>query len=174
MSERLGKIHFWPSLICMNLLFGPMFLQGIAGFHRRWYDGGKSFEETASATHWLCDAWSWFANHIFGMHVPANMLGLNSLMSFGAWGLALAQVPFILNFFFSISRGKKVSSDNPWHATTLEWATPTPPGHGNFNFEPVVYRDPYEYSQPGAPTDYTPQWLPPGEKPVEQLTHAQH
>jgi cytochrome c oxidase subunit 1 len=151
-----------------------MSVQGLGGFHRRWYDGGKTFEELNKATHWLADGWSWFANHIFGMHVPANMLGLNSLMSFGAWGLALAQVPFIFNVFFSISKGKKVATDNPWHATTLEWATPTPPGHGNFNFTPEVHRDPYEYSQPNASTDYTPQWLAEGEKPVDKLTHAQH
>lgn len=176
MSERLGKLHFWPSFVFMNVLFGPMFIQGLGGFHRRWYDGGKTFEELNKATHWLCDAWSSVAHFIsFGhMNVPANMLGLNSLMSFGAWGLALAQVPFIFNLFFSISKGKKVASDNPWHATTLEWATPTPPGHGNFNFTPEVHRDPYEYSQPGASTDYTPQWLAEGEKPKDELTHAQH
>ena len=44
-----------------------------------------------------------------------------------------------------------------WDATTLEWATPTPPPHGNFVFEPVVYRGPYEYSVPGHPADYHPQ-----------------
>jgi cytochrome c oxidase subunit 1 len=67
------------------------------------------------------------------------------------------QVPFICNFFWSIWNGKKVTSDNPWQATTLDWATPTPPPHGNFASEPVVYRGPYEYSVPGAPRDFTPQ-----------------
>ena len=69
--------------------------------------------------------------------------------------------------------GKKVTSDNPWQATTLEWATPTPPPHGNFLTEPVACRDPYEYSVPGADTDFTPQWQPdpsgtpePEESPV--------
>ena len=55
---------------------------------------------------------------------------------------------FIFNFFMSIRNGKKVTSDNPWEATTLEWSTPTPPPHGNFVKEPVVYRGPYEYSVP--------------------------
>jgi len=56
--------------------------------------------------------------------------------------------------------GKKVTSDNPWEATTLEWQTPTPPPHGNFDKEPTVYRGPYEYSVPGASKDYTPKNQP--------------
>jgi cytochrome c oxidase subunit I len=50
--------------------------------------------------------------------------------------------------------------DNPWEATTLEWAAPSPPPHGNFR-EPrstAAHRDPYDYSVPGAPRDHTPQW----------------
>ncbi|MCX6881973.1 MAG: cytochrome C oxidase subunit I, partial [Verrucomicrobia bacterium] len=53
--------------------------------------------------------------------------------------------------------GRKVESDNPWDATTLEWQTPTPPPHGNFAVEPTVYRGPYEYSVPGAVRDFIPQ-----------------
>jgi len=151
MNETLGRLHFWPSLLFMNLLFAPMLIQGMAGFHRRWYDGGAAFEDTTRSLLWM-----------------------NELMSFAAWGLALSQVAFILNLFLSIKGGKKVKSDNPWQATTLEWATPTPPGHGNFLSEPVVCRDPYEYSVPGAETDYSPQWLADGEKVEDKLTHAEH
>jgi cytochrome c oxidase subunit 1 len=79
-------------------------------------------------------------------------------MSWAAWIMALFQIPFILNVFISIFRGKKVESDNPWNATTLEWATPTPPGHGNFTFDVTAERGPYEYSVPGATEDFTPQW----------------
>ncbi len=43
MSEFWGKVHFWPSLICMNMIFLPMFLQGMLGMHRRWYDGGQGW-----------------------------------------------------------------------------------------------------------------------------------
>jgi cytochrome c oxidase subunit 1 len=133
MSEALGLWHFWPSLICMNLIFFPMLLQGIAGVNRRLYDGGATY------TH------------------AHNVLYLNVVMSWAAWVLAIAQIPFIYNFFYSIFRGRKINSDNPWQATTLEWATPTPPPHGNFVKPLMVYRGPYEYSLPGAAKDFSPQ-----------------
>lgn len=157
MNDFLGKLHFWPSLLGMNMIFAPMFIQGMAGFHRRWYDGGKYFEQTSGASNWFTELNSNFFG-LFGMDVANNLLGLNVLVSFGAFILALGQVPFILNFFLSIKGGKKVENDNPWHATTLEWAAPTPPPHGNFDFEPVVVRGPYEYSVPGVSQDYFPQW----------------
>jgi cytochrome c oxidase subunit 1 len=88
------------------------------------------------------------------------VMGLNGQISRAAWLLGLAQIPFIINFFWSIKHGKKVESDNPWGATTLEWQTPTPPPHGNFAIEPVAHRGPYDYSVPGAKTDFTPQNQP--------------
>jgi cytochrome c oxidase subunit 1 len=134
MSEGLGKLHFWGSLLFINTIFMPMFVQGMAGVSRRLYDGGEAY--------------------LHAQHV----LGLNRMMSVGAWGLALFQIPFIINFFLSLKTGRK-SEDNPWHATTLEWATPTPPPHGNFAKIPNVHRGPYVYSEPGHPTDYSPQNL---------------
>jgi cytochrome c oxidase subunit I len=91
--------------------------------------------------------------------------GLTRMASWGAWILLVAQLPFIVNFFLSIFAGKKVESDNPWEATTLEWATPTPPPHGNFLTVPQVYRDAYEYSVPGHATDYFPQFVSEESKP---------
>jgi len=148
MSEFWGKVHFWPSMILMNCIFMPMFLQGIAGVHRRWYNGGVAngdavFEVTKHALHW------------------------NAFMSWAAWLLAVAQLPFIINFFMAWKWGEKVN-DNPWESTTLEWQTATPPPHGNFSEQPVVYRGPYEYSVPGEDKDYLPQNQPPKEqKPVK-------
>lgn len=134
MNETLGKIHFWLSLIGMNLVFAPMFIQGIKGMSRRMADGGATY---------------------FGADDIA--LTLNKSITHAGVLLAFAQIPFILNVFMSLKTGKKVESDNPWGATTLDWATPTPPPHGNFASEPVVYRGPYEYSAPGAKLDYLPQ-----------------
>jgi cytochrome c oxidase subunit 1 len=131
MNETLGKIHFLFSFIFMNVIFLPMFWIGMAGVSRRLYDQTQ-----------------------YAHGVPAQ--GLTIMSSWGAWMLALGQIPFIINFFVSIRAGKK-ASDNPWEATTLEWSAPSPPPHGNFATEPVVYRGPYEYSVPGAKSDYYPQ-----------------
>ncbi len=135
MSEFLGKLHFWPSFIFMNGIFFPMLIQGMAGVSRRLYDGGTIYAHAQ------------------------DVLPLNAMMSWSAWLLALAQIPFIINFFVSIRKGKEVS-DNPWQATTLEWAAPSPPPHGNFETLPTVYRGPYEYSIPDQDTDYLPQHQP--------------
>jgi cytochrome c oxidase subunit 1 len=139
MNDFWGKVHFWPSLICMNVIFLPMFLQGMQGMHRRWYDGGKD--------------WGVAAEHVWGL----TGFQWNMPISIAAWVMGLAQIPFIINFFYSIWKGKKVENDNPWDATTLEWTAPSPPGHGNFLTPPVAYRGPYEYSLPRRGKDYTMQ-----------------
>ena len=148
MSEFWGRVHFWSSLIFMNLIFMPMFAQGMAGMSRRMSDGGATYALTnadnADAAGALSD----------------TIMGLNVSISAAAWAMLLAQIPFIVNLFWSVKYGKKVGSDNPWRATTLEWETPTPPPHGNFTKEVKVYRDPYEYSVPGAQEDFTPQAKP--------------
>jgi cytochrome c oxidase subunit 1 len=143
MSEGLGRIHFVLSFIFMNLIFGPMFLQGLAGMLRRMSDGGATY--------------SLAQNPGVEGALSDFIINLNKGVSMAAWGLGLAQLPFIINFFWSIKNGKKVESDNPWQATTLEWQTPTPPPHGNFDKEPEVHRGPYDYSVPGAKNDYSPQ-----------------
>jgi cytochrome c oxidase subunit 1 len=78
-------------------------------------------------------------------------------MSICAWVLGLAQIPFIINFFWSIKHGREARSDNPWEATTLDWATSTPPLHGNFAQPPIVYRGPYDYGVRGVERDFCPQ-----------------
>jgi cytochrome c oxidase subunit 1 len=78
----------------------------------------------------------------------------------GAVGLGLSQIPFIINLFWSIKHGVKIPNDNPWDATALEWQTETPPYVYNFRREPVVYRGPYEYSVPGSDKDFLPQNQP--------------
>jgi len=88
-------------------------------------------------------------------------LDINELMTVGAFGLGLFQLPFMLNFFGSMFFGKKVESDNPWHANSLEWSTSTPPPHLNWPGEiPTVYHGPYEFSHPNMTEDYAPQWVP--------------
>ncbi len=79
--------------------------------------------------------------------------------------LFLGQLPFVVNFFWSLWAGKKAER-NPWEANTLEWSAPSPPPHGNFEALPVVYRGPYEYSLPGVLEDWIPQDRPVEPRPV--------
>jgi cytochrome c oxidase subunit 1 len=81
-------------------------------------------------------------------------------MSVCAILMVAVQVVFAVNFFWSMFYGQVVGR-NPWRANGLEWAAPSPPGHGNFDFQPVVYRGPYEYSSPEVDSDYYPQTQPP-------------
>ena len=147
MNEFWGKVHFWTSLIFMNLIFQPMFAQGMAGLGRRMYDGGVTYAGADDPAAGL-------------VGVPQWVFGMNRHISWAAWMLGLAQIPFIINFFLSMKKGEKVTSDNPWGATTLEWQTPTPPPHGNFDRPIEVHRGPYEYSVPGHDGDFTPQTEP--------------
>ena len=146
MNEFWGRVHFWLSLIFMNLIFQPMLFQGMAGMLRRMADGGANYSAAR-----VPDAVGGLANYIMQM---------NTMISYAVWMLGLAQVPFIINFFYSMWKGPKAPSDNPWQATTLEWQTPTPPPHGNFLTAPAVFRGPYEYSVPGHAQDFTPQNQP--------------
>jgi cytochrome c oxidase subunit 1 len=133
MHEGLGKIHFVGSLICMNVIFMPMFVQGLAGVNRRLWDGGTLYTHAQST------------------------LSLNVPMSYAALALAFFQLFFIVNLVWSLRSGR-ASGVNPWEATTLEWSAPTPPrAHGNFDQVPRVVRDPYEYSVPGAAAGFLPQ-----------------
>ena len=134
MSDWLGKLHFWPSLIFINGIFLPMFSMGLAGVNRRLYDPAQ-----------------------YAHALPTQPL--NVVISWSAWLLALAQIPFMINFFWSLFFGKKTDI-NPWQCTTLEWTAPSPPPHGNFAQAPVVYRGPYEYHAPGQKSDFWPQSQP--------------
>ena len=135
MSERLGKIHFWLTLIFFNLVFFPMHTLGIGGMMRRIYDPTQY------------------------PHLDMQQ-DLNRIVSLFAFALVATQFIFAFNFFYSMFRGKKAGM-NPWRANSLEWTVPSPPPHGNFERMPVVHRGPYEYSHPDAPDDFWPQSDPP-------------
>ncbi|HZL79402.1 MAG TPA: cbb3-type cytochrome c oxidase subunit I [Candidatus Limnocylindrales bacterium] len=145
MNEFWGRVHFWCSFAFMNIVFMPMFVQGIKGMLRRMSDGGINY--SAARVPNAIDA------------LPGTVMQMNGVILWAAVCLGIAQIPFIINLFWSISRGEKVGA-NPWRATTLDWQTPTPPPHGNFAHEPHVARGPYEYSVPGAAEDFTPQNAP--------------
>jgi cytochrome c oxidase subunit 1 len=135
MSESLGRIHFWITLVGAYAIFMPMHYLGLAGQPRRY----SQFTE---------------------LNYLQPLIPLNKFITYAAIITVAAQLIFLFNLFWSMFKGVK-ASDNPWEATTLEWTTATPPPHDNFGgVTPVVYNGPYEYSVPGAPRDFTMQTDP--------------
>jgi cytochrome c oxidase subunit 1 len=134
LDETLGKWHFFLTLIFFNLAFFPMHNLGLGGMMRR------------------------IADPMVYEHLR-QLQPLNQLCTIGAIGLGFTTFIFIWNVIRSLRSGEK-APNNPWHANTLEWTVPSPPGHGNFPKTPVVYHGPYEYSVPGIDKDYLPQTEP--------------
>ena len=138
LNNNLGYIHFWISMIGAYVIFWPMHYEGLAGMPRRYYDYSN-----------------WESFKQFG--------DLNKVISFTAIVVFAAQILFLLNFFYSIWKGRIVTTLNPWSANTLEWTTPIHPGHGNWEGEiPEVYRGAYEYGKEGI--DFIPQNVPLGDE----------
>ncbi|MEX0704166.1 MAG: cbb3-type cytochrome c oxidase subunit I [Planctomycetales bacterium] len=139
MNEGLGKLHFALTFIGFNGTFFPMHLLGVAGMPRRYADPYI---------------------HPYLEH----LLPMNQFMTISAILMGTAQFLLLGNFFYSMFFGPKVGR-NPWRANGLEWTAPSPPGHGNFDVAPVVFRGPYEYSSPLVERDYLMQttYIPPEE-----------
>ena len=137
LNSTLGYIHFWVTMIGSYLIFWPMHYQGLAGIPRRYLDkrGWVSFNDFPELD---------------------KMITIVSIIVFAM------QLMFVFNFIYSIFKGRKVTSTNPWGANTLEWTTPIRPGHGNWPGEiPEVHRWPYDYSKDGR--EFIPQTEPIGE-----------
>ena len=139
MNETLGLIHFWITLIGGYAIFFPMHF--MTGLPRRYYT---------------------FAN----FETFNNFDNLVVFISVAAMVVFATQLLFIVNFFYSIFKGRKVEGEvcNPWGGTTLEWTAPVERLHGNWPGEiPTVHRWPYDFNVNGR--DFIPQTEPlkPGE-----------
>ncbi|MDB5921280.1 MAG: cytochrome c oxidase, subunit, partial [Betaproteobacteria bacterium] len=109
LSERLGKWNFWLFFMGFNVTFYTMHHLGLYGIPRRVYT------------------------------YPSNIRWneLNALASLGALMIAVSIVVFLVNVIRSY-RGGAPAGDNPWGASTLEWATVSPPPVYNVARIPVV------------------------------------
>jgi cytochrome c oxidase subunit 1 len=134
MNNTIGYIHFWITFVGAYLIFWPMHYQGMANVPRRYYD--------------------------FSLWTSFNQFNdLNKFITVVSIIVFAAQLMFVFNYFYSVYKGRKVRTANPWNANTLEWTTPINPGHGNWPGEiPEVHRWAYDYSKDGR--DHIPQTEP--------------
>ena len=123
MNETMGKIHFWVTMIGAYAIFWPMHYMGMAGVPRRYY----RFDNF--------DAFSQFAD-------------MNKFITIAAIIVFAVQIIFVVNFFWSIWKGRKMTEKNPYGANTLEWTTPIDVPHGNWPGKiPAVHRWAYDYGK---------------------------
>ena len=138
-NDKLGRIHFWFTFVGSYAIYYPMHYLGLEGMPRRYFSYGDT------------------------EFISASSADLNVAISIAAIFVAASQIFFFWNMIQSLFKGEK-ADPNPWGATTLEWRTPqTPPGHGNFDELPLVYRWAYDYSVPGYEQDFIPQDVSPAE-----------
>jgi len=113
LDEKIGKWHFWLTLIGMNLTFGPMHILGLQGMSRRIfsYSDGQGF-----------DLW-------------------NLVATIGAFTIAVSLLVFFYNCWVSYRRHKANPVDpgpDPWDARSLEWSVPSPVPEHNFDEIPQI------------------------------------
>ncbi len=109
LNERLGAWNFWLMFVGTNVTFFPMFVNGLLGMPRRIYT-------YPAGLGW--DFW-------------------NLLETAGGLILFVGILLFVINFLVSLSSGEPAGS-NPWDASSLEWATTSPPAAYNFETLPEV------------------------------------
>jgi cytochrome c oxidase subunit 1 len=77
---------------------------------------------------------------------PAEFQVLNVMSTAGASILAVGYLMPLVYLIWSMRYGP-LAPANPWHATGLEWQTPSPPPEHNFEQTPIVTRAPYAYDE---------------------------
>ena len=107
-DETLAKIHFWWSVISVNVLFFPQHFIGLAGMPRRIPDYSLQFAD-------------W-----------------NMISSLGGFAFGLAQVFFIFVLVKTIRGGEKATAQVWEGAEGLEWTIPSPAPYHTFVEAPQI------------------------------------
>ena len=110
LSEPLGKFHFWSMLVGFNLTFAPFHILGLQGMPRRI----QSYPASLGLATW------------------------NLVSTVGSFIIAASILVFLWNAVASMRKPRREAAD-PWDATTLEWATSSPPPDHNFDEIPTVH-----------------------------------
>jgi len=109
-SEFWGKVHFWCSVVFVNVLFFPQHFLGLAGMPRRIPDYNVAF---------------------------ANF---NMISSIGGFLFGASQLIFIGVLIHCVFFSKKRATDRVWEgAKGLEWTVPSPAPHHTFSVPPVIH-----------------------------------
>lgn len=96
MSERVGVVHFLLTFVCYYATFFPMHLLGLRGQVRRVYDP-------------------------YQYDYLKPLASMNAFITWAAVALAIAQLLFFFNFFWSLRAGERATS-NPWASDFPEWS----------------------------------------------------
>lgn len=107
-NERLGKWHFWCSLISVNILFFPMHFLGLAGMPRRIPDYALQFAD------------------------------INKIVSIGGFMFGLSQLLFVAVVIMAVRGGQKAPAKPWEGAEGLEWTVPSPAPYHTFDTQPEV------------------------------------
>jgi cytochrome c oxidase subunit 1 len=126
MNETMAKIHFWGTMIPLNGIFFGMLMVGYGGMHRRIYNP-------------------------FVYDSLKRLMPINEMITISAILMGAFQIIFVVNFLWSLYKGKK-APNNPWNVGTLEWTIPSPPVHHNYDVIPVVKCGPHEFGNPNLKT----------------------
>ena len=116
--EGWGKLAALLVFVGFNLTFFPQFVLGYMGMPRRYWDYS---------------------------HSPEFQI-LNVLSTAGATILAVGYLLPMIYFLWSMRYGKP-APDNPWNASGIEWTIPSPPTTYNFEEQPVVTWEAYNYDE---------------------------
>ena len=107
-DEKMGKLHFWLTVIGMNITFFPQHFLGLAGMPRRIPDYSLQFTE------------------------------FNMMSTFGAFLLGFSQIIFLIVVLKCIKGGKKASDNVWEGAEGLEWTVPSPAPYHTFATPPAI------------------------------------
>jgi len=109
-DEKLGKLHFWSSLISFNVTFFPMHFLGLAGMPRRYADYAAQFTD------------------------------FHQISTIGAFWFGLSQLLFLYIVVKAYRGKGEPAPANPWGAEDggLEWTLPSPAPYHSFETPPVV------------------------------------
>ena len=135
LNERLGRLHFWVTLLGAYATFVPMHLLGIAGHPRRY-------------------------SELSGVQYVSAMAPLQKFVTVAAIITLLGQLAFLANLFWSLKRGR-MAERNPWACSTLEWtAASYAADAGLAQTPPLVNHGAYEYGPAAGDKDFVMQDAP--------------